>query len=56
MISWSDIHIRQVVKQYQGKHVLDVIRPMARGSLEAAQGLPEKSHGGTSSTPILSSA
>jgi transposase-like protein len=47
LISWPDIHIGQVVKQYQGKRVVDVIRRMARGSLEAAQGLLVKSHGGT---------
>jgi hypothetical protein len=36
-----------VIKQYQGKRVVDVIRRMAQGSEKAAKALLAKSHGGT---------
>ena len=47
LISWPDIHIGQVVKRYEGKRVVAVIRRMARGSLATALALLERSHGGT---------
>jgi hypothetical protein len=47
LIHWSDIHIGQVVKRYQGKRVVDVTRRMAQGCLEKALALLEHSHGGT---------
>jgi transposase-like protein len=47
LISWPDIHIGQVVKQYAGKHVVDVIQHMAQGSLSAALALIFSSQGGT---------
>jgi transposase-like protein len=47
MIAWPDIHIGRVIKQYQGKRVVDVIRRMAQGSEKAAKALLAKSHGGT---------
>ena len=47
MIAWPDIHIGRVIKQYQGKRVLDVIRRMAQGSETAANTLLAKSQGGT---------
>jgi hypothetical protein len=46
-ISWPDIHIGQIVKRYQGKRVVDITRRMEQGSLQAAQALLAKSHGGT---------
>lgn len=47
MIAWPDIHIGRVIKQYQGKRVVDVIRRMAQGSEKAAKALLAKSQGGT---------
>jgi hypothetical protein len=47
LIHWPDIHIGRVIKQYQGKRVIDVIRKMAQGSEVAAQALLAESHGGT---------
>jgi len=47
LISWPYIHIGQVVKQYQGKRVVDVTRRMARGCLETALALIRSSQGGT---------
>jgi transposase-like protein/IS1 family transposase len=47
LISWSDIHIGQVVKRYQGKRVVDVARRLVQGRLATAQALLVKSHGGT---------
>lgn len=46
-MSWPDIHIGQVIKRYQGKRVIDIIRRMARGCFESAQALLQKSRGGT---------
>lgn len=46
LIPWPDIHIGQVIKQHQGKRVVDVVRRMAQGSAETAQALLRKSHGG----------
>ena len=47
MIAWPDIHIGRVIKQYQGKRVVDVIRRMAQGSETAAKALLATSRGGT---------
>jgi len=47
LISWSDLHIGQVVKRYQRKRVVDITRRMAQGCLETALALLAKSHGGT---------
>ena len=47
MIAWPDIHIGRVIKQYQGKRVVDVIRRMAQGSEKAAKALLVQSRGGT---------
>jgi transposase-like protein len=47
LVSWPDILIGQVIKKYQGKRVLDILRRMAQGSLEAAQELLAKSQGGS---------
>ena len=46
LIPWPDIHIGQVVKQYQGKRVVGIVRRMAQGSGEAAQSLLARSVGG----------
>lgn len=47
LISWPDIHIGQVIKRYEGKHVVDVTRRMAQGSLEVALDLICTSQGGS---------
>ena len=47
MIAWPNIHIGRVIKQYQAKRVVDVIRRMAQGSEKAAQALLVQSRGGT---------
>lgn len=47
LIAWPDIHIAQVIKQYQGRQVVSVVRRMAQGSFEAAQALLLESGGGT---------
>lgn len=47
LISWPDVLIGQVIKKYQGKRVVGVLRRMAQGSLEIAQALIAKSQGGT---------
>jgi hypothetical protein len=47
MIAWADIHIGRVIKLYQGKRVVDVIRRMAQGSEKAAKALLVQSRGGT---------
>ncbi len=47
LIPWPDILIGQVLKEYQGKRVVGVLRRMAQGSWQAAQGLIAKSQGGT---------
>jgi len=46
LIPWPDIHIGQVVKQYQGKRVVGITRRMAQGSWKAAKALLAKSGGG----------
>ena len=47
LISWPDILIGQVIKKYQGKRVIGIFRCMEQGSLEVAQRLLAKSHGGS---------
>jgi hypothetical protein len=47
LISWSDIHIAQVIKHYQGKRVVNVTQRMAQGCLETALALLEGNRGGT---------
>jgi hypothetical protein len=47
MIAWPDIHIGRVIKQYQGKRVVDVIRRMAQGSKKAAKALLAQCRDGT---------
>jgi transposase-like protein len=47
LIHWPDIHIGRVIKQYQGKRVVDVTRTMAQGSEKAAKALLAESQGGT---------
>lgn len=47
LIHWPDIHIGRVIKHYQGKRVVDLIRRMAQGSEKAAQALLARSQGGT---------
>ena len=44
MIAWLDIHIGRMIKQYQGKRVVD---RMAQGSEKAAKALLVQSRGGT---------
>jgi transposase-like protein len=46
LIPWPDIHIGQVVKQYQGKCVVAVVRRMAQGCAVSAQKLVLHSRGG----------
>ena len=46
LIAWPDLHIGQVIKQYEKKRVVGVVQRMARGSLETAQVLLEKSRSG----------
>ena len=46
LVHWPDIHIGQVVKQYQGKRVVGITRRMAQGSWEAAKHLLRQSGGG----------
>jgi hypothetical protein len=43
----ADIHIGQVIKQYQGKWVIGVLSRMAQGTEDAAITLLAKSKGGT---------
>jgi transposase-like protein len=47
LIHWPDIHIGRVIKQYQGKRMVGVVRKMAQGSAVAAQALLAESQGGT---------
>ena len=47
LISWPDIRIGQVVKKYQGKRVVDLVRRMAQGSPETAHRLLAQSLGGS---------
>jgi transposase-like protein len=47
LISWPDIHIGQVIKQYQGKRVVGILHRMAQGTLTTAQALLCQSGGGT---------
>jgi len=47
LIHWPDIHIGRVIKQYQGKRIVDVIRRIAQGSQAGAKALLAKSQGGT---------
>jgi transposase-like protein len=47
LIHWPDIHIGRVIKQYQGKRMVDVIRKMAQGSEVGAKALLTKSQGGS---------
>jgi transposase-like protein len=46
LIPWPDIQVGRVIKQYQGKRVMNVLRKMAQGSEEIAQALLAKSKGG----------
>ena len=47
LISWPDIHIGRVIKHYQGRRVVDIVRKMAQGSEKAAKALLASSSGGT---------
>jgi transposase-like protein len=47
LIHWPDIHIGRVIKQYQGKRVVGVVRKMAQGSEVVAKALLAESRGGT---------
>ena len=47
LISWPDIHVGRVIKQYQGRRVVGVVRKMAQGSEKAAKALLASSLGGT---------
>jgi transposase-like protein len=47
LVAWPDIHIGRVIKQYQGRRVVGVVRKMAQGSEKAAQALLANSLGGT---------
>ena len=47
LITWPDIHIGQMIKQYQGKFVIGVLRRMAQGRLDMAQALITRSKAGT---------
>lgn len=47
LISWPNIHIGRVIKQYQGRRVMNVLRKMAQGSEKVAKSLLAKSQGGT---------
>jgi hypothetical protein len=46
LISWPDLFIGQVVKRYQCRRVVEVVRRMAQGTLAQAQALLVRSHGG----------
>ncbi len=45
MVAWPDILIGRVVKQYQGRRLVGVVRQMAQGSWDVAQGLLRQSQG-----------
>lgn len=45
-VAWPDILIGRVIKQYEGRHVVGVVRRMAQGSWPAAQTLMAQSRGG----------
>lgn len=47
LISWPDIHIGQVIKQYEGKRVVAVTHRMAQGTMDAALQLIHRSQGGS---------
>ena len=47
LISWPDLFIGQVVKRYQCRRVVAVVRRMAQGTLAQAQALLVRSHGGS---------
>jgi transposase-like protein/IS1 family transposase len=44
---WSELHIGTVVKRTQKKHMVEIIRKMAHGSLAQAEKLLRESQGGT---------
>lgn len=46
LVPWPDIHIGQVIKGYQGRHLVDITRRMAQGGLQAARTLLNQSRGG----------
>jgi transposase-like protein len=46
LVSWPDIHIGQVIKQYKGHRVVGVVRRIAQGSEAVAQALLAHSQGG----------
>jgi transposase-like protein len=47
LISWPDIQIGQVIKQYEGKRVVAVTHRMAQGTMDAAMQLIHHSQGGS---------
>jgi len=47
LIHWPDIYIGRVIKQYQGKRMVGIVRKMAQGSETAAKALLAQSQGGT---------
>jgi hypothetical protein len=47
LVPWADIHIGQVVKQYQGHRLVGVVRRMAQGSETVAKQLLVQSRGGS---------
>ncbi len=47
LISWPDIHIGQVIKQYEGKRVVAVTHRMAQGTMDAALQLIHRNQGGS---------
>lgn len=47
LIGWPNIHIGRVIKQYQGRRVVGVVRQMAQGTETAARALLAESQGGT---------
>jgi hypothetical protein len=51
LIAWPDIHIGRVIKLYQGKRVVEIIRRMAQGSEKAAQAADPKSRRNKSIPP-----
>lgn len=47
LISWPDVHIGQVVKNYNAKRITGIHRRMAQGSMDVAQKLIAQSNGGS---------
>jgi len=47
LISWPDLYIGQVVKRYQCRRVVDVVRRLVQGTWAQAQALLARSHGGS---------